>query len=213
VSANYLSRFCFQFCFVRVSLEVIILLFLSTCSRSVESFSCDFRMVHSAALGSSYTCELNRRSESGPHLPDLDDQNVTVVRIVDTNPSTIDFDPRFPNVIAIAIENVNMKRLRIDSKFSNLRILAISRSKIHKLDLESLRHLTKLDRLYLQNNELDRIDYRIFEHLEHLNIVDLRNNTCINEYYDLNLGGELLKTKLVKKVGISCLLDNEMFKS
>jgi hypothetical protein len=106
-----------------------------------------------------------------------------------------DFCQNFPNIIKLFMNNVGLtevtrKELKL---FKNLEEIHINYNKMTRFRADLFDFTPNIQKIYFMHNKINEINLEGLTKLKHLKILDLRNNTCINEKFEFTSESDILK--------------------
>jgi len=165
-------------------------------SSQSADFQCGYKNDWFGSLGAAYQCEVQNYleitsldtaqvdSNSGAHLDDFNNDNVTAIQI---NQGQIHYFPRglnkiFKNLKGISISNTGLKEIhQSDLKdFPELVDLWLMSNNIEILEENLFEFNPNLDYIDLDSNKISHINPNVFDKLTKLKTLYLRSNNCIN---------------------------------
>jgi hypothetical protein len=164
----------------------------------ISSFKCHYAEVYSIKLGRAYICHMGVQNATDKHVDDKKHKDVTIMRISDSNEENLPLDRlsnRFNNLMSLEMVNVTYSNLNIHDSFKKLRIFSVSNSRVSYVGKQIVKNKGQIEKVLLKNNVLNQIDADTFDDFVNLELVDLSNNTCIDEVFNFRVGKEDLREK------------------
>jgi outer membrane murein-binding lipoprotein Lpp len=150
---------------------------------------------------------------TGSHLNSMNHASVTGFYTTDSS-YTINFMPRglidvFPSLIAISIKSSHLKEIRRADlqPFPKLKYLDLANNDIKTIERDLFKYNPLLLLIYLENNKINRVHPNVFDNLNQLSSLDVRNNTCVTTGYRADRAGVLqlvasIKSQCSSNIGI-----------
>ena len=154
---------------------------------------CKFSVINSVTLGNLYTCSIENFTQisdlKGTHAKRKNDKLVKFVEIKFLNAAEIpaEIGWKFEALTEIVIRGGNLEKLTPETlrKFPNLKVISIENSKkfVELPDEHLFINNNKLIKIFFKNLSLEVIDHRIFTNLHLLQLVELPDNSCIDDEF------------------------------
>ncbi|CRL08203.1 CLUMA_CG020936, isoform A [Clunio marinus] len=162
------------------------------------NINCEFSVKEVVNVGEAYVCEIKETtvveendlvaSVSGEHLPGKYNEDVEALIAENQKiyylPSEI--ENFFPALQSISILNSELKKVSMENLkwFPDLVACDFSGNLIESLDENMFAFNARLKYVLFNSNNLRNINSNVFDSLNELEVVDLRNNICIDESYE-----------------------------
>lgn len=101
----------------------------------------------------------------------------------------------FPNLIAVYINDGNLQEIHQSDlePFTALRLLDLFGNRLEVIEPDLFKFNPKLEVIWLSNNQIRKIDPKVFDHLENLSFLYLMDNVCIEQ-------SETNRTEVIKLI-------------